>query len=209
MIISAFGLLSTSCVKESNLDLKVDTITIAKIYRPDGLNGKDAIIESISPEQNFANSTHFTVFSWTNGGFFNTARALIEFDLSDIPPQTKITSAKLSLYWISYENLTEHTGDNAFSVYRVTEAWDEDSVTWNNQPSTSMANIVDVPKSSLSNQSYTDIDVTDLVQDIIDYPGESFGFMLKLNVEFPYKLVILASSDYSVQSKRPKLEIVE
>ncbi len=189
------------------MDLTIDVTT--KIYQPDSLGGKDAIIESISPGQNFGNTAHFSVFSWTNGGSFNSARALIEFDLSDISAGTKITSAKLSLYWISYENLSEHTGDNAFTIYRLTEAWGEDTVCWNNQPSISNVNVVNVPKSSSSNQSYTDIDVTNLVQDIIDRPSESFGFMLKLNEEFPYKLVILASSDYSDKNRHPKLELIE
>ena len=207
MIICALELLLNSCTKESKLNLTIDTIVVAKIFQPDGLNGKDAIIESITPDQNSGISVHFTVFSWTNGGSFNTARALIEFDLSAIPVQTKIKSAKLSLYWVSYQNLTEQTGENAFSIYKITQAWNESLVTWNNQPLTSNSNAVRVQKSISINQSYTEIDVTALVQDMIDRPNENHGFMLKLDEEFPYKLVILASSDYSVSSKRPKLVI--
>jgi len=119
LIICALNILFTSCLKESNFDLVTDTITIAKIYQPIGIIGKDAIIESISPDQNSGSSTYFTFFSWTNGGLLNTARALIEFDLTDIPVQTRIKSAKLSLYWISYQNLTEQTGENSFSIFKI------------------------------------------------------------------------------------------
>jgi hypothetical protein len=202
-----FGILSTSCLKESGLNSLADTIKVAKIYQPDGVIGKDAIIESISPDSCFENSPHLTAFSWTNGGLFNTARTFIEFNLSDMPVKTKVKAAKLSLYWIRYENLTEHTGDNAFSIYRIIQEWDENTITWNNQPLTSTSHVVSVPKSRSTNQSYLDIDVTNLVQDIIDNSTQSHGFMLKLDEEKPFRLVILASSDCSERNKRPKLVV--
>lgn len=198
---------SISCVKESVGEYVTDTVRIAKIYQPDGLIGKDATIESVTPDSCFGNSSHLAIFSWTNGGVFNTARTYIEFNLSDIAPLTKIKAAKLSLYWISYGNFSEHTGDNAFYIYRVTQTWEEASINWNNQPLTSDLNSVTVPKSRQANQSYTNIDVTKLVQDMIDNPNVSHGFMLKLDEEFPFRLVILASSDYTERSKRPKLEV--
>jgi hypothetical protein len=208
LIISAFGVLSSSCVKESNFNLKVDTLKIARIYQPDGINGKDAIIESIFPNRNYGDSILFTAFSWSNGGFWNTARALIEFDLSDIPQQTKISTAKLSLYWIRYNNeFSGHTGENAFTIYRINQSWSENSVTWNNQPSISNLDEIEVSKSISASQSYTDIDVTNFVQDIIDNPSKNHGFMLKLDEESPYHLVILASSDFPGNNKHPKLVV--
>jgi hypothetical protein len=197
----------TSCLKDAKCDCAADTIAIAKIFQPNESSGKDAIIENITPDQNFGNTSHFTVFSWTNGGLFNTARALIEFDLSGIPSQTQIKKAELCLYWISRENLTEHTGDNAFTIYRITQEWDENAVTWNNQPPVAEDNKVAVSKSQTSDQSYTGIDVTGLVQGIIENPAENYGFMLKLNEEFPYRLVILASSDHTDAGRRPKLTV--
>jgi hypothetical protein len=207
LIISIFSTLSFSCIKESELDLSSDTLKIAKIFRPNGINGKDATIESLSPNQNFNDSVYFTVFSLTKPLEVTTSRALIEFNLSVIPTHTNITTAKLSLYWISRENLTEHTGENSFSIYKIIQSWDENSVTWNNQPLFSSTNAVYVPKSISTTQSYIDIDVTAFVQDMIDNPSENYGFMLKLDEEFPYKLVTLASSDYPESSKRPKLVI--
>lgn len=206
-VVSFLTLPFWGCVKESHLDLMSDTTIIAKIFQPDAFFGKDAIIQSISPDQNFGDATYFSTFSWTSGGSFNTARALIEFDLTSIPVQTQIDSAKLTLFWNSYENLTQHTGDNGFSIYKIWQAWEENVVTWNNQPLTNGLFTVNVPKSHNSNQFYTDIDVSDLVQDMISDPSENHGFMLKLDDEVPYKLVILASSDYSDKGKRPKLVV--
>jgi hypothetical protein len=202
-----FYLLFASCVKESQYNLAVDTLKLSSHYQPNEIFGKDAIIESLNPNQNSGDSIQFTVFSWTNGGQFNHARALIQFDLSSIPPETQIESAKLSLYWVSHQNLNYQTGENAFSIYKITQPWNENSVNWNNQPQFTTTNKVSVSKSISSTQSYIDIDVTVLVKDMINYPNESYGFMLKLDEEFPYKLVILASSDYPEAAKRPKLVV--
>jgi hypothetical protein len=187
--------------------LEIDTLKISTHYQPKEIFGKDAIIESLNPNQDYGDSIQFTVFSWTSGGQFNHARALIEFDLSNIPPGTQIESAKLSLFWVSHQNLNYQTGENAFSIYRILQPWDENTITWNNQPQYTTTNKVSVPKSISPTQSYIDIDVTALVKDMINYKNESFGFLLKLDEELPYKLVTLASSDYPESSKRPKLVI--
>lgn len=207
LVISAYCLFFVSCSKEPALELTADTTLFAKIYQPDALVGKDAVIESITPDKNFGNASYCTVFSWTSGGLLNNARALIEFDLSAILPQTQIDSARLTFFWTSYDNLIDDTGENDFKIYKITQAWDENSVTWNNQPLVSDLKAVPVPKSYSTNQSYSAIDVTDLVQDMINNPAENHGFMLKLNKEIPYKLVILASSDNADASLRPKLVI--
>jgi hypothetical protein len=199
--------LITSCVKESHIEINTDSITIAKILQPNLLTGKDAVIQSFLPDSNYSNLEYLTTLAWTNAGKFNASRALIEFDLSDIPVQTQIDSASLSLYWTSSGIFTSQTGENAFSIYKITESWQENLVTWNNQPSTSVENIVKVPKSTSEQQSYLDIDVTKFVQSMINNPSENHGFMLKLDEEFPYKLVIVASSDHPDESKHPKLVV--
>ncbi len=205
LFISTFSTILTCCTKESGYESVSDTVKIAIVFQPDSANGKDAIIESITANKNFGNSANFTMFSWTNGGFFDTARSLIEFNLTVIPAQTVIKRATLSLYFLSYQNITEHTGDNAFTISQITRKWNEDSVCWSNQPTTINLNVV-VPKSWLSYQSYT-IDISTIAQDMINHPSDNHGFMLKLVDEFPFRSVVLASSDYSVSSKRPKLVV--
>jgi hypothetical protein len=203
------GLLATfvSCVKESTLNIDENETIIGKIFHLGGSLGKDAIVEKLYPEQNFGNESYLAATAWTNDGNFNTSRVLIEFDLTDIPSLTQIDSATLTLFWINYENLTGQTGENVFSISKITENWQEDLVTWNSQPSISTENTVIVPKSISEQQSYLNIDVTGLVQGMINNPNENYGFMLKLNEEFPYKLVIVASSDHSDESKHPKLVV--
>jgi len=197
---------SFSCKKEAKCDCSLDSIKVAKVFQPDASLGKEAIIETIAPDQNFGSEPFLTIFSWTNSGTFNTARSLIAFDLTSIPSQTTIKTAKLFLYWNTYQNLTEHTGENAFTLYKISQPWDENSVTWNNQPAITRSDSVIVAKSASVNQSYG-IDVTRLVQGMINTPTNNYGFMLKLEQEFPYRLVILTSSDYSDVGKRPKLVV--
>jgi hypothetical protein len=196
-----------SCQKEAQCDCEADTSYVATIFQPDGAHVKDAIIQNTLPNENFGSSSLFTVFSWTSAGFFETARAFLEFDLSSFSHMPKIRKATLTLYWNSYENLVEHTGENAFSIYRITQEWNEDSINWNNQPAVSELHKVTVGKSKSANQKYNEIDITELIQDIIDYPSVSHGLMFKLDEETPYKLVVLASSECNEQSKRPKLII--
>lgn len=204
IVISFISITSISCKKEATIDVTTDTVKFARIFQPNSALGKDAVIESVFPDQNFGSETYFSVFSWTNGGVVNTARALVRFDLSEIPSYTSIKSAQLVLYWSAYDNLIEHTGENAFVVYRINQSWNENSVTWNSQPTITNLDSMNVSKSISSNQTYT-VDVTNMVQDMIANPVTNYGFMLKLNEEFPYRLVILASSDHPDNSKHPKL----
>lgn len=195
-----------SCNKEAQCDCVLDSVKVARIFQPDGALGKDAVIESITPDQNFGSSGFFGTFSWTTGGLFNHSRGLVSFDLTSIPSGTSIKKAYLSLYWIKYGNLTEHTGENAFSVFRINQPWDETTVTWNNQPQVSTNDSIVVSKSSSVTQTYT-IDVTTYIQDMVNNPTNNHGLLLKLNEEIPYKLVVTGSSDNSDESKRPKLAV--
>ena len=199
--------LITSCSKESHVEITSDSITIAKIFQPISLEGKDAVIQSFLPDSNYANLEYLTALAWTNAGDFNASRTLIEFDISDIPVQTQIDSATLSLFWTSSGIFNGQTGENEYSIYKITESWQENSVTWNNQPATSLQNAVKVAKSIYLDQSYININITNLVQDMINNPSENNGFMIKLNEEFPYKLIIVASSDHADRLKHPKLVV--
>ena len=198
--------LSMSCHKEAKCDCNLDSTLIARVFQSDTSLGKDAIIESIAPDQNFGNLPMLSVFSWTSNGEFSNARMLIQFDLSSILPQTIVKKAELLFYWKSYDNLIEQTGENSFTIYKITKAWNENTVTWNNQPAITNTDSVVVTKSHNPEQDYS-INVTGLVQDMINNPSNNYGFMCKLNEEYPYHLVILASSEDSNIDKHPKLVV--
>ena len=180
------------------------------ILRPDSTTGEDAYIESILNNTNFGDHYDFAAISWTNGGEPVDARGLIDFDLSVIPEGATINSAYLSLYsHNSPANGTHSTlsGSNESVLQRITSDWEENLVTWDKQPSATTQNEVFLPASVTPIQDYLDIDVTDLIQDMVNNPEDSYGFRLKLVYEEYYRRMIFGSSDHHDPDRRPKLEI--
>jgi hypothetical protein len=149
--------------------------------------------------------------AWTFSGAESNLRALIEFDLDTIPANSTILNAKLSLYFnpvSANEGHSSMSGSNGCVLRRITQPWDENTVTWENQPTTTDTNEVSIPQSITFYQNYPDIDVTKLVIDILKYPSRGFGFMLKLRTENKYRSMLFASSDHPDTTLHPKLVIV-
>jgi len=101
--------------------------------------------------------------------------ALIKFDTSNIPEDTNIISAKLKIYYYdhNYYNYTNHN----LNIYRITNDWDENIVTWDNQPTyesqkTTTSNISDFPS------SWIEFDVTDNVQNYINKDLNNYGWKI-------------------------------
>ncbi len=181
------------------------TITL----QPNATDGKDAFLAGGNQSNmNYGYHEEVTAAYWTVNGQWIPVRSLLEFDLSQIPTNATITNAKLSL-WCATATTSQtqlHSGDNESTISRVTSAWNENTVTWNNQPSVTTQNQVILPTSTSNTQDYLNIDVTDLFQDIVS-SGNNNGLMLQLTAEYDYQSMVLASSDYSNAAKRPKLEI--
>ena len=76
-----------------------------------------------SPLQNFGTATVMRVS--------NVDRSLLEFDLSSIPGGSNVASADLRLCFTSILPLAI---GRTHELNRVTGAWTESAVTWNNQP---------------------------------------------------------------------------
>jgi hypothetical protein len=62
-------------------------------------------------------------------------RAFLKFDLSSIPAGAEITSARLRLYRAGLALQTETTGAPMVQCYAAGDDWDENTITWNTQPS--------------------------------------------------------------------------
>ena len=142
-----------------------------------------------------------------NNGPLNINRALIQFDMSTIPQNAIITSANLNLYALGpIGSLTGHSGqNNSAYIKRVTAPWSENTVTWNNQPATTIQNEVTLAPSTNSTQDYLNIDVKLLVQDMLI--NNNYGFLLKQVNEVTTNVLLFCSSDYSDPNKFPSLEI--
>lgn len=178
--------------------------------------GKDALIWNAQPFNN-ATTNYGTMdvigaHAWTNSGVPDTGRSLLEFDLTTIPSNVIITSASLSLYnnpTTSYAGGVHSwlSGPNNGLLQRVTSYWDEKTVTWMTQPTTTTLNQVSIPTSNSVNEDYLNIDVTQLVTDMYNNPLNSFGFLIRLETEEQYRSLVFGSSNYSNPTKNPKLDI--
>jgi hypothetical protein len=179
-----------------------------------GVEGKDAQIGACVPcgynTANVGNSTELAPIAWTNGGDLSVIRGLLEFDLSSIPANATVTSAKLSLYHFTSVGNGDHsslTHPNVGFIERITESWQEGTVTWDTQPATTAMNRVNLPESESPTQDYTDLDVTNMIQDMINDPASGHGFMLRMQNEAPYCRLIFASSDNANSDLHPKLVV--
>ncbi len=179
------------------------------ILQPDSVSGKDAFVHSFHPDENYGKSNLLQALNWTISGFDTKLRFFIDFDLSSVPENAIIESAKLSLFE-SHENAASEghshlSGSNECYIRRVTSSWCEQTITWNNQPTYSIHNQVYIPQDTISTQDYIDIDVTSLIMDIKNYPSTSYGLMCMLATELPYRSLIFASSNHDTIDKHPKL----
>ena len=184
---------------------QITTVTI----QPNSEQGKDAYLRSLDPDVNRGDSPDLLAHSWTNGGNIVNVRSLIDFDLSELPNTAHIINAKITLYSVNSVAAGHHEYEENNSAFleRVLEPWNENLVTWNNQPITSQDNKVILPTSTESIQDYTQFDVTNLLRDALNSEEGFHGFLFKLQEEDIYRRMLFASSDYNDPSKHPKLEI--
>jgi hypothetical protein len=186
------------------------------IFQPGPGKGKDAFIQHLLSDPagdntNYGDFASFEAMAWT-WGEPGVLRSLIEFDLSSIPSTSIVMDARLSLYNnpTSNENNGQHSslsGSNAALLQRITSYWGESSVTWDNQPAPSSLNEVILPQSTSPYQDYLNIDVTTIVNDMVQNPSSNYGIMFKLITEIQWRAMIFASSDHPDSTLHPKLEV--
>ncbi len=207
---------STEIVYGNEVSFK--TLNTSYTLQPGPTDSKCAYIRSLWPTDN-AGGSGFQALAWTVSGSPNTARSLIDFDFSSIPEGTRITSAYLSLYNDPNplgNNSGKHSeasvypatgGDNVAYLKRITSTWEASTVSWNEQPTITETNRVYIHPSTDAHEDYLDINVTALIQDIINNKASSFGFMIMLETEAYYRLLIFGGSENADPTKRPKLVI--
>ncbi len=190
-------LISTSGFSQITLELQ-----------PDGICGKDAIVIDVWPNANGGSIIYLQASHISSALQLEVRkRSFFEFNLSQIPLNGTVVSASLSLYFNGQPHSTAG-GSNECYLQRITGAWFEDSVTWANQPPITTQNQVILPQSLTSSQSYLNIDVKDMVQDMVNNPSSSHGFAFRLVTEQPTRILNFASSDNSLSAFRPKLIVV-
>ncbi len=197
--------LSLITLLAGNVLIASNSITLT----PDAVDGKDAMIVDYLPTNNLGTHPDLQANAWTFSPTPGVLRSLLQFDYSSLPSGAVITSAYLSLFESVGSNSGDHSttsGSNEAWLQRVTSNWDESTVTWATQPSTTTTNEVTLSASTSANQNYPNIDVTLLVQDMVS-SGNNYGFMLRLVTEQHYRRLNFASSDNSNSALHPSLVI--
>lgn len=204
LILFSIMFISTSCEKETTGNSYTET------FQPSGSNGVDAFVLDSKPGNNYGTHSDFAAIGATNSGATVIVRSLMKFDLDAIPENAEIESIKLSLFAYDSPSNGRHRNDggsNACVLQKINSDWDEQTVTWNNQPTTSSVSQVTLAASLSNDQHYENIDVTDLFTDMIKNRDSNYGFMIKLEAEGIYRSLIFASSDNENSSIHPKLEV--
>lgn len=172
--------------------------------------GKDSRIDSrISHANlNFGNSTTLGMWAWTISGGVSINRTLLSFPISQIPSDAIIQTATLKLFYDSTSVFTMgQTGFNSYVVRRITGNWQEDSVTWNNQPAVTNLNQVTDFFGASSIYPNIELNVTNLLKATRDSFNSTLDLMLQLTTEQTFRSIILASSEHPDTALRPRLDI--
>ena len=171
------------------------TITL----QPDA-EGIDSTVETAFPDNNYG--------IWPITAVGNSAstiiRMYIEFDLSSIPADVRITEADLKLYQYS----TNGTDNFTIGLYKITSDWEENTIDWDSQPTSSTdAEITNNITAGATTWESWGIDT--LVQGWLDGTITNYGMVLKDTDESSDNTIAyFFTSDYTIDTtKCPKLEI--
>jgi hypothetical protein len=179
------------------------TIIVNKtlILQPGPAEGKDSMVVTQVPDTNYGNNQYFSL---GNLSVSIIVRAHLQFDVSILPTDAVIVNADLKLY--QYQTIG--TEGFVIGLHQVTESWEENMITWNNQPDylPSPESTITVTIGALTWLSW---DITSLLQGWLDGSIANYGVVLK-DTDEPLgdTFIRCYSSDYlDNPTLCPKLEI--
>ena len=166
---------------------------------------QDTYVRNNAPTNNYGGSTTISVGTFRRliiGGGYVTyfTRSFIEFDFSSIPSNAIIESATLKL-----KKGISRFGDASFVIRRLTTSWDEDSVTFTDQPDISTMGYDEYTSYTFSNDTML-FDLTDLTQRMVYGSVPNYGWSIQVTDE--NQTVNTGGSFYSSESTyMPVLEV--
>ncbi|BBL65322.1 disaggregatase related repeat-containing protein [Methanosarcina mazei] len=188
----------------------------------------DNRLREASPDTVYKDSSFIDV-----GGMNNVRyRDILQFDLSKYTSNSRITNAVLSLYWY-YPTGKTRPEDTVIEIYRPATSWklfpwDQDYISWNKedkddawrnaggdwydkngilQGNTPYATIT-IKGSTLPDNRYYELDVTDLVEEYVIGKYENTGILIKARTE-SNNYIAFYSSDWTDENQRPKITVTE
>lgn len=161
---------------------------------------KNVYVDSYQPTTN-----HGGYYALFLGLYANTVihRDLFQFDLSILPSGQIITKAELVLYIMRNDY---PSASKLFNIYRIRQNFEENTVTYNNQPSVSSDPYATLVIDDEIN-TYLRSDVTDLVKEWYEGHYPNHGLLVKASNETINSLAAFYSSYSSNEVYFPYLEI--
>jgi len=213
-------LLATSSTNPLILRIGTGSELKTLVLQPGPEDGKDAMISNLEADKNFGNHKYFeaTYLSEPVLTVMRSNRSLIWFNMNALPKSAVIRKVVLHLsYDIPvpfdpdvFSTSTDHTVPAWYGavLQQITEQWEENKVTWRNQPATDPANQVYISP-FIKNANFLDVDVTRLyVSNMISSEGAfKYGMLFRLWPTDKFPGFRFASSDYTIATMRPKLSI--
>jgi len=179
------------------------------VLQPDANSSKNAVITNYTPTTRHPVDSIFQGSAWTFSGTPVLFRSLLQFDLSQIPTNATIDSAFLSLYGFIGPNDWHEplSGSNESVLMRITSSWNENTVTWNTQPTTVTTDQVTLPMSNFAGENYLHYDIKNMVKYWVANPTSNYGMFYRLVTEQYYRRMSFCSPVIADSAKRPMLTI--
>ncbi|MEW6536791.1 MAG: DNRLRE domain-containing protein [Candidatus Auribacterota bacterium] len=171
------------------------------ILQPEAADGKNSYVHS--NVASYPMGPGPTIYS-SRGYAGYTSYSLIEFNLSSIviPTTATIESAVMGVY-VSEKYGSVSSGVNA---YRITSAWTESGVTWNNQPSVDTSVAILNSGGLVSSVGWVEWDIKSFVEGWLDTPSTNFGVELR-NIVSGSQFAYHSSNQSNYPAYRPTLTI--
>ena len=192
------------------------TVIVEKILtiQPGPIEGKDSYVSSLTPGFNYGSNDYLAIGQsiFSTLGVYRAnfvfesynLNSFLQFDLNTLPEDSVVVSAVLKLF----QTASLDTSGLIIGVHQITQVWEENIITWNNQPDylTSAESTVTVP---IFINGWLSWDITSLVQGWTNGSIANYGIALQkdsMMMEIIY--INCYSSDYAGNpTLRPKLEI--
>ncbi|OQP57970.1 DNRLRE domain-containing protein [Niastella populi] len=175
---------------------------------------KQLLLDTKGPYQSDTSQPEIVAAAWTcaSGGYSTcNFRGLFWYDVSSVPANATVVSAKLHLFAKTnaingYYGSPTYGSANTALLQKVTTSWTVANTGWLNQPAATTTNQKTLPQSTSQAQNYV-VDVTDFVQSWVGQPNTNYGMLLRLQNESYYNSMIFNSGQATDSTLQPRLEI--
>lgn len=138
------------------------------------------VASGVFENKNFKNRKTVNVFQKNAKHNSVVFRTYLNFDLSNIPQNAIIVSAKLELTPKNVKNKKDHS----LYIEQVKDSWDRTTIKWNNQPEAySSGSLLFADSLTHDVNSIHVFEIKDHVQNLVNYPYNNNGIRLRLKNE--------------------------